>query len=66
MLSGLNLTFFSIRKRRFKIESKKNDAQALKDASGAAIPTYKIAGSTRKKTFSLPLQSLSVWWLYSE
>lgn len=49
MLSGLNLAFFSIRKRRFKIESKKNDGQVLKDASGAAIPTYEIAGSARKK-----------------
>jgi hypothetical protein len=49
MLSGLNLAFFSIRKRRFKIESKKNDGQALKDASGAAIPTFEIAGSARKK-----------------
>ena len=49
MLSGLNFAIFSIRKRRFKIESKKNDGQVLKDASGAAIPTYEIAGSARKK-----------------
>ncbi len=50
MLSGLNFVFFGIRKRRFEIESKKNDTQALKDAFGAAIPSIKIAGSSRKKS----------------
>ena len=49
MLSGLNFAVLSIRKRRFEIESKKNDAHVLKDASGAAIPTYENAGSARKK-----------------
>ena len=49
MLSGLNFAFFSIRKRRFEIELKKNDAQVLKGASGAAIPTYEIADSARNK-----------------
>ena len=53
MFSGLNLAFFSIRKRRFEIESKKNDTQVLKDESGAAIPTYEIAGSARKKNILL-------------
>jgi hypothetical protein len=48
MFSGLNLAFFSIRKRRFKTESIKKDAQVLKGASGAAIPIYEIAGSARK------------------
>jgi hypothetical protein len=49
MLSGLNFAFLSIRKRRFEIESKMNDAHVHKDASGAAIPTYENAGSARKK-----------------
>jgi hypothetical protein len=62
MLSGLNLAFFSIRERRFKIESKKNDAQVLKDASGAAIPTYEIAGSATGPAivFGPPI---SIWHL---
>jgi len=53
MILRLNLAFFSIHKRRFKIESKKNNRQAFKDASGAAIPTYEIAGSARKKNILL-------------
>lgn len=53
MLSGLNFAFFSIRKRRFEIESKKNDAHVFKGASGTSIPTYEIAGSTRKKILFL-------------
>ena len=53
MFSGFNLAFLSIRKRRCKIESNKNDAQVLKDASGTAIPTYEIAGITRKKSLFL-------------
>ena len=53
MLSGLNFAFFSIRRRRFEIELTKNDAQVLKDVSGAAIPTYEIAGSARKKSLFL-------------
>jgi len=45
----LNLAFFSIRKRRFKIESKKNNRQAFNDASGAAMPRIEIAGTARKE-----------------
>ena len=58
MLSGFNLSFFRTRRRRFKIESKKNDTQLFKDASGAAISTYEIASSARKKSilfFSLTI-----------
>ena len=58
IFSGLNLAFISIRKRRFEIESKKNDGQVLKDASGAAIPTYKIAGSARKNILLLAVTIL--------
>ena len=49
MLSGLNLALYSVRRRRFKAESIKNEAQVLKNASGAAKPTYENASSAIKK-----------------
>ncbi|MBT8363529.1 MAG: hypothetical protein KJP23_02410 [Deltaproteobacteria bacterium] len=58
MLSGLNLAFFSVCRRRFKIESMKNDTQVLKDTSGPGIPTYEIAGSTRKISIFLAVTIL--------